>query len=173
MDMSYVVADPEMMTAAASDLASIGSNVCAAHMVAAARTTSVIPAAADEVSTGIAQLFSAHAQEYQALAGRAAAFQEQFVQHLTAGAFSYASIEAALASLLQGANGLIEDLVFSLISPNGLIADLVFSLISPILNNRELFSLLFIWGITPPFLAAITFLLLFIFVANLLKQYGL
>jgi hypothetical protein len=58
--MSYVIADPEMMTAAAADLATIGSNVDAAHMVAAARTTSVIPAAADEVSAGIAQLFSSH-----------------------------------------------------------------------------------------------------------------
>ena len=95
--MAYVVADPEMMTAA-GDLAAIGSNVNAAHMVAAARTASAIPAAADEVSTGIAQLFSAHAQDYQTLAGQAAAFHDQFVQHLTASA--YASAEAANVSLL-------------------------------------------------------------------------
>ncbi len=31
--MSYVIAAPEMMTSAASDLAAIGSNVDAAHMV--------------------------------------------------------------------------------------------------------------------------------------------
>jgi predicted RecA/RadA family phage recombinase len=99
--MNYVIADPEMMTAAAADLATIGSNVNAAHMVAAARTTSVIPAAADEVSAGIAHLFSQHAANYQALAGQAAAFQEQFVQHLTAGAFSYANIEAAIAAALR------------------------------------------------------------------------
>jgi Flp pilus assembly protein TadG len=92
--MAYVIAAPEMMTSAASDLAAIGSNVSAAHMVAAARTTSVIPAAADEVSAGIAQLFSQHAANYQALAAQAAAFNDQFVQHLTAGAFSYASTEA-------------------------------------------------------------------------------
>ncbi|HUH67593.1 MAG TPA: PE family protein [Mycobacterium sp.] len=99
--MAYVIAAPEMMTAAATDLGTIGSNVNAAHMVAAARTTSVIPAATDEVSTGIAQLFSQHAANYQALARQAAQFNAQFVQHLTAGAFSYASIEAALASLLK------------------------------------------------------------------------
>jgi hypothetical protein len=99
--MSYLIADPEMMASAASDLAAIGSNVNAAHMVAAARTTAVLPAAADEVSTGIAALFSQHAANYQALAGQAAAFQAQFVQHLTAGAFSYADIEAAIASFLQ------------------------------------------------------------------------
>jgi predicted RecA/RadA family phage recombinase len=102
--MAHVIAAPEMMTAAATDVATIGSNVNAAHMVAAARTTSVIPAAVDEVSTGIAQLFSQHAANYQTLAGQAAAFHDQFVQHLTAGAFSYASIEAALASFLQDLN---------------------------------------------------------------------
>src|SRR5215472_14925620 len=102
--MSYVIADPEVMTSAATDLAAIGANVNAAHMVAAARTTAVIPAAADEVSASIAHLFSQHAASYQALAGQAAAFQEQFAQHLTAGAFSYADIEAAIASLLQNLN---------------------------------------------------------------------
>src|SRR6516165_749001 len=100
-NMSYVIADPEMMTSAASDLAAIGSNVNAAHMVAAARTTAVIPAAADEVSASIAHLFSQHAASYQGLAGQAAAFNDQFVQHLTAGAFSYADVEAAIASFLQ------------------------------------------------------------------------
>jgi hypothetical protein len=105
--MSYVIAAPEMMTSAAADLATIGSNVNAAHMAAAARTVAVIPGAADEVSTGIAHLFSQHAANYQALAGQAAAFQEQFVQHLTAGAFSYAGIEAQLASFLQNANGFV------------------------------------------------------------------
>jgi hypothetical protein len=94
------------VTSAAADLATIGSNVSAAHMVAAARTVAVVPAAADEVSAGIAQLFSQHAASYQALAGQAAVFNGQFVQHLTAGAFSYAGIEAALASLLQDANGI-------------------------------------------------------------------
>ena len=34
------------------------------------------------------------------MAGQAAVFQEQFVQNLTAGAFSYASIEAAITSFL-------------------------------------------------------------------------
>jgi hypothetical protein len=99
--MSYVIAVPELMTSAATDLATIGSNVNAAHMVAAARTTAVIPAAADEVSTGVAQLFSQHAASYQAMAAQAAAFQEEFVQHLTAGAFLYTNIEAAIAAFLQ------------------------------------------------------------------------
>src|SRR5271163_2123070 len=62
-------------------------------------------AGADEVSAGIAHLFSQHAQGYQALAGQAAAFQDQFVQHLKAGASWYASIEATIVSWLLGADG--------------------------------------------------------------------
>ena len=103
--MSYVIATPELMTAAAADLATIGSNLNAAHITAAAPTGAVIPAAADEVSASIAHLFSAHAQEYQALAGRAAAFHAQFVQNLTASAVSYASAEAANVSSLQSLLG--------------------------------------------------------------------
>ncbi|HWS94792.1 MAG TPA: PE domain-containing protein, partial [Mycobacterium sp.] len=36
--MSYVIAAPEMMTAAATDLATIGSDLSAAHTAAAAST---------------------------------------------------------------------------------------------------------------------------------------
>ncbi|MGA7055357.1 MAG: PE family protein, partial [Mycobacterium sp.] len=51
------------MTEAATDLANIGSTVNAAHMAAATPTVAVIPAAADEVSSSIAHLFSQHAQD--------------------------------------------------------------------------------------------------------------
>ena len=100
-----------MMTAAASDLAAIGWNVSAAHMVAAARTTSVIAAAADEVSASTAHLFSQHAQDYQALAGQASAFHGQFVQHLTAGAASYTNIEAFITSFLHDLNASVDPFV--------------------------------------------------------------
>ena len=96
--MSYVIAAPEMMTSAASDLAAIGSNVDAAHMVAAARTTSVIPAAADEVSAAIASVFANHAQAFQGLAGKAAAFNDQFVQTLKSGGAANAQTEATSAA---------------------------------------------------------------------------
>lgn len=82
--MSYVIATPEMMATAAFDLARIGSQVSAASAVAAMPTTEVVAAGADEVSAGIAALFSAHAQEYQALSAQAAAFHDQFVHTLTA-----------------------------------------------------------------------------------------
>ncbi len=100
--MSYVIAAPEMMAAAATSLAAVRSTLSVAHSAAAPPTVAVLPAAADEVSVGIAHLFSGYAQEYQALAERAAAFHEHLVQHLTSGARWYAATEAANdASLLH------------------------------------------------------------------------
>ena len=61
--MSFVIAAPEFVTAAASDLAKIGSTISATH-AAAASTTVVIAAAGDEVSAAIASLFSGHAREF-------------------------------------------------------------------------------------------------------------
>jgi len=55
--MSYVVAVPEFVAFAASDLAGIRSAVNAAHAAAAAPTTGVVAAAGDEVSAAIASLF--------------------------------------------------------------------------------------------------------------------
>jgi PE family len=101
--MSYVIARPEVIASAATDLAGIGSNLSTAHVAAAAPTLAVLPAAADEVSVTIANFFSRHAQRYQARAGQAAAAQEQFVQRLGAGAGAYAAAEAANAALLQPA----------------------------------------------------------------------
>jgi PE family len=93
-DMSFVSAAPEMMTSAAADLATIGSDLSAAHTAAAASTVVVMPAAADEVSAAISAVFGSYAQGYQALADRAAAFHDQFGQTLRAGAASYVSAEA-------------------------------------------------------------------------------
>jgi hypothetical protein len=99
--MAYVMVAPEVTAAAATDLATIGSNLGAAHMVAEASTVALLPAAADEVSASIAHLFSRHAEDYQAMAGKAAAFHEQFAQHLTAAANSYAGAEAVNSALLR------------------------------------------------------------------------
>jgi len=97
--MSYVIAAPEMMTATATDLATIGSNLSAAHM-AAAPTVAVVPAAADEVSASIAHLFSQYGGGFQALAGKASVFHDQFVHNLKASAGAYTSAEATNAALL-------------------------------------------------------------------------
>ena len=101
LGMSYVLAAPEMMTAAAGDLGNIASTLTEEHAAAAASTVGLVPAAGDEVSAGVAQLFSRYAEGFQGLAGRAAAFPEQLVHTLTAGAHSYASAEAINVSYLR------------------------------------------------------------------------
>src|ERR1700677_3409730 len=104
--MSYVVAIPEALVAAASDLAGIGSMLSTANAAAAASTTGVLAAGADEVSAAITSLFSSHAQDFQALSTQAAAFHDQLVHLLNGGANSYASTEAANAqrNLLSAVN---------------------------------------------------------------------
>ena len=99
--MSYLIAAPETLAAAATDIAGIGSAVGAANAAATAQTTSVLAAGADEVSAAITGLLNAHAQQFQALSAQAAAFHAEFVRVLAAGAGRYASAEAANASLVQ------------------------------------------------------------------------
>ena len=113
--MSYVSAIPEMVTAAAADLAGIGSAIEGANVAAAGPTTNLLAAAQDEVSTAIAALFGTHAREFQALSAQAAAFHNQFTRALSAGAGSYSLTEAANASflktLLNEANTATEELL--------------------------------------------------------------
>ena len=55
--MSFVSAAPEILQSAATDLGSIGSTINTANAAAAAPTTQVLAAGADEVSAAIATVF--------------------------------------------------------------------------------------------------------------------
>ncbi|WP_191499971.1 PE family protein, partial [Mycobacterium simulans] len=99
--MSFVVATPDMLAAAATNLQDIGSVLSAANAAAAAPTTGLLAAGADEISAAVAALFSEHAQAYQMFSAHAAAFHQRFVQSLTSAGGMYASAEAANASPLQ------------------------------------------------------------------------
>lgn len=102
--MSFVFAAPEALAAAAADMAGIGSTLNAANVVAAVPTTGVLAAAADEVSTQVAALLSAHAQGYQQLSRQMmTAFHDQFVQALRASADAYATAEASAAQTMVNA----------------------------------------------------------------------
>ncbi|MGH3562891.1 MAG: PE family protein, partial [Mycobacterium sp.] len=57
--MSFVTTHPEALTVAAGNLAGIGSAMAAQNAAAAAPTTGVVPAAADEVSALQATQFAA------------------------------------------------------------------------------------------------------------------
>jgi hypothetical protein len=95
--MSFVTTQPEALSAAATSLAGIGSTMSAQNAAAAAPTTGVIPAAADEVSALTATQFTIHAQMYQAVSAQAEAIHQLFVSTLGTSATSYAATEAANA----------------------------------------------------------------------------
>ena len=103
--MSYVVAIPDTLAAAAADVAGIGSSISAAHSAAAAPTTAVLAAASDEVSAAIASVFSGYGKEFQALSAQAAGFHAQFVQALNGAGGAYAAAEATNASPIAGRDG--------------------------------------------------------------------
>ncbi|WP_261887724.1 PE family protein, partial [Mycobacterium marinum] len=115
--MSYVFATPELVAAAATDLAGVQSVLSAANSAAAGPTMAVMAAGADEVSALIAGLFDAHAQAYQALSAQALVFHDQFVQMLNAGASSYAAAEAANASPLQVVQNLGQNVLAAVNAP--------------------------------------------------------
>lgn len=95
--MSFVTTQPEALSAAAANLQTIGSAVSSQNAAAAAPTTGVIPAAADEVSALTAAQFAAHAEMYQAVSAQAQAIHEMFVSTLMTSSGSYAATEAANA----------------------------------------------------------------------------
>ena len=96
--MSFVTTQPEALAASAGSLQAIGSTLSAQNAAAAAPTTGVVPAAADEVSALTAAQFAAHAQMYQAVSAQAAAIHEQFVNTLSMSGATYGLTEAANAA---------------------------------------------------------------------------
>lgn len=98
--MSFVTAQPELLTEAAGDLDGFSSALAAASAGAAAPTAGVVPAAADEVSALTAVQFAAHAQLYQVVSAQAKAVHDLLVATLGTSAGSYAATEAATAVAL-------------------------------------------------------------------------
>jgi PE family protein len=93
--MSFVTTQPEALAAAAGSLEAIGSTMSAQNAAAAAPTTGVVPAAADEVSALTAAQFAAHAQMYQAVSAQAAEIHQAFVNTLSTSGASYLATEVA------------------------------------------------------------------------------
>jgi PE family/PPE-SVP subfamily C-terminal region len=93
--MSYVTTHPEALDFAAGKLEGIGTSLAAQNAAAAASTTGVLPAAADEVSALQATQFAAYGNLYQQVSAQAAAIHQAFVQMLGTSAGSYGATEAA------------------------------------------------------------------------------
>jgi PE family/PPE-SVP subfamily C-terminal region len=131
--MSFVTTQPEALAYAAGKLQSLGSAMAAESAAAAAPTTGVAPAAADEVSALQAAIFGAYGSLYQSVNAEATTIHELFVHTLGASAGSYAATESAnsavTASPLSGRiSGLLSSAASSTASstdpPGGNIANL-------------------------------------------------
>ncbi|HYQ34777.1 MAG TPA: PE family protein, partial [Mycobacterium sp.] len=75
--MTFLITEPESISAVAANVEEIGSAIRAANAAAAGPTSGLLAPAADEVSAAITKLFGLYSQEYQAVAGRGAAFHSQ------------------------------------------------------------------------------------------------
>lgn len=100
---AFVNVVPDVVTAAAQDVAGAGAALDQAYTTLAPATTSVAAAAADEVSAAIAGFFSGHGQAFAALSAQAASFQDLFVQALNNAGQQYAAAETAIVRQLQAA----------------------------------------------------------------------
>lgn len=96
--MSFLTAIPAELAAAAAKLGAIGSALAAQNAGAAAPTTAIAPAAADQVSIIQSGLFTAYGALYQQVAAEAQAIQEQFVQTLGLSSGTYEASESANAT---------------------------------------------------------------------------
>ncbi|CPR09862.1 PE-PGRS family protein [Mycobacterium bohemicum DSM 44277] len=97
---SFVNAAPEVIAAASGDLAGIREAITQASAAAAAPTTGIEAAAADEVSAAIANVFAGFGEEFHALTAQTVSFQAQFAHTLNAAGATYAADEFTNVSLL-------------------------------------------------------------------------
>jgi hypothetical protein len=96
--VSFVSAQPDVLSGAAGNLAGIGDAMAGRNAAAAAPTTGLAPAASDIVSAMTAAQFGQHGLAYQQIAAQAAEVHEQLVTALRSGAGAYALTEAANAA---------------------------------------------------------------------------
>jgi len=95
--MSFVIAAPEAVQAAAEDLAEIRASLADAAASVAGPTTGLVPAAADEISAAMSAMFGDFGQKFQWLSAEAQAFHAEFISLMNAGAGAYVSTEIANA----------------------------------------------------------------------------
>ena len=93
--MSFVTTLPEEMSAAATQLETIGQALAAQAAAVLAPTTTIAPAGTDPVSQIQAALFATYGNLYQSISKEADAIHQQLVQTLGQNAGSYQAAEAS------------------------------------------------------------------------------
>jgi hypothetical protein len=127
--MSFVTAQSPALMAAANQLQHLGTAMAAQDAAAATPTTSVAPAAADEVSALQAMLFSAYGTWYQQVSAQAQTIHQMLVNMLGSNAGSYGETEStnraatgstSLSGLLSALSGPTSTAATSPAQPGGL-----------------------------------------------------
>ncbi|MBS0550508.1 MAG: PE family protein [Proteobacteria bacterium] len=99
---SFVMVKPEVLSAAAGNLSEVAAALSAANVDAVKGqgmpTTSLAPAASDEVSAATAAQFASHSALYQQVSAQAAAIHEQFANTLSTGGGSYQATDPQQAA---------------------------------------------------------------------------
>ncbi|SPM30348.1 PE family protein, partial [Mycobacterium terramassiliense] len=93
--VSFVITRPELLTAAAGNLSTIGASMVSASAAVEGPTTQVVAPAADQVSALVATQFAVHGLAYQTVATMASQIHDAFVGAMATGGTSYAVAEAA------------------------------------------------------------------------------
>src|SRR6185437_3425409 len=107
--MSFLTAIPAELLAAAAKLQGIGSSLSAQNAAAAAPTTTIAPAASDQVSLLQSGIFGAYGTLYQEFAAEAQQVQQQFVNTLGLSSGTYQATESANATAAANpVSGLID-----------------------------------------------------------------
>lgn len=101
----HLNAVPAALTTASGDLARIGARLAEGNASALLPTTAIAPAAADQVSAAVTDLFGAQGAWWQDLAAQGQAFQQQFVLALQTAADAYLQAEAHIAAWLTSLPG--------------------------------------------------------------------
>jgi hypothetical protein len=117
--MSFLTTVPEELAAAAAQLQAIISSMTAQNAGAAAPTTFVAPAAADQVSLKQAAIFSAYGTQYQTTATQAQSTQEQYANTLGLSSGTYANTESSNAAA-QAADPSFLGGLYTFLNGNGL-----------------------------------------------------
>ncbi len=145
--MTSLIAQPQLLATAATEMAQINSAIGAAKAAAAGPTTGVVAAAQDEVSAATAKLFGGFAQDYQALLKQAASFHDQFAAALSSAGSTYAAAEATNASAISGAVGRLTSPIQSLLGASAFApGPHPMAVVQPTLNNLGLGNLGFFMG---------------------------
>ncbi|WP_205875861.1 PE family protein [Mycobacterium camsae] len=98
--MTYVSAQPQIMATAVADLEGIGSAITAAGAAAATPTSTLLAAAADEVSAAVARVFDTYGAQCQVTLSQLAAFHAEFGRVLTAAGLAYTENEVTNAATI-------------------------------------------------------------------------